>query len=57
MSMGPAGTRSVSPRPTGQTVAMGRAGEKPRRRKRRLAKVPKYEVPKPIDAAGLTAWG
>ena len=57
MSTGPAGTRSVSPRPTGQTVAMGRAGEKPRRRKRRLAKVPKYEVPKPIDAAGLTAWG
>jgi len=38
----------------GQTVPMGRAGDKPRKQKRRLAKVPKYEEPNSIPAAGLT---
>ena len=33
---------------------MGRANEKPRKQKRRLAKVPKYEEPNSIPAAGLT---
>jgi hypothetical protein len=37
-----------------QTVHMGRAGDKPRKQKRRLAKVPKYEEPNSIPAAGLT---
>jgi hypothetical protein len=33
---------------------MGSAGEKPRRQKRRLAKVPKYEEPNSLPAQGLT---
>jgi hypothetical protein len=33
---------------------MGRAGEKPRKPKRRLAKVPKYEEPNTFPAPGLT---
>ena len=33
---------------------MGRAGNKPRKPKRRLAKVPKYEEPNTFSAAGLT---
>ena len=36
---------------------MGRAGNKPRKTKRRLAKVPKYEEPNTIPAAGLTGSG
>jgi len=38
----------------GQNVAVGRAGEKPRKPRRRLDKVPKYEEPNSIPAAGLT---
>jgi hypothetical protein len=40
----------------GQTEAMGSAGDKPRkqRRRRRLAKVPKYEEPNTLPAQGLT---
>ncbi|MGA2933425.1 MAG: hypothetical protein ABSE98_15245 [Acidimicrobiales bacterium] len=33
---------------------MGRAGDKARKPKRRLAKVPKYEEPNSFPAAGLT---
>jgi hypothetical protein len=33
---------------------VGSAGEKPRKPKRRLAKVPKYEEPNTFPAAGLT---
>ena len=33
---------------------MGRAGSKPRKPKRRLRKVPKYEEPNTIPLAGLT---
>ena len=33
---------------------MGRAGNKPRKPKRHLGKVPKYEEPNTIPAAGLT---
>ncbi len=33
---------------------MGSAGEKPRKQKRRLAKVPKYEEPNTLPLAGLT---
>ena len=33
---------------------MGRAGNKPRKTKRRLGKVPKYEEPDTIPLAGLT---
>jgi hypothetical protein len=33
---------------------MGSAGDKPRKPKRRLAKVPKYEEPNTFPAAGLT---
>jgi hypothetical protein len=33
---------------------MGSAGDKPRRQKRRLAKVPKYEEPNSLPAQGLT---
>ncbi|HTU37328.1 MAG TPA: hypothetical protein VMF35_04870 [Acidimicrobiales bacterium] len=33
---------------------MGSAGEKPRKPKRRLAKVPKYEEPNTLPAPGLT---
>jgi hypothetical protein len=33
---------------------MGSAGDKPRKRKRRLSKVPKYEEPNTFPAAGLT---
>lgn len=33
---------------------MGSAGEKPRKRKRHLAKVPKYEEPNTLPLAGLT---
>lgn len=38
----------------GQTVAMGSAGDKARKPRRRLAKVPKYEEPNTFPAAGLT---
>ena len=38
----------------GQTVSMGSAGDKPRKQRRRLAKVPKYEEPNTFPAAGLT---
>jgi hypothetical protein len=38
----------------GQTVRMGRTGDKSRKQKRHLAKVPKYEEPNSIPAAGLT---
>ncbi len=43
--------------PVGQTVAVGSAGDKPRKRRRRLAKVPKYEEPNTLPAAGLTGSG
>jgi hypothetical protein len=33
---------------------MGSAGEKPRKAKRHLSKVPKYEEPNTFPAAGLT---
>ena len=33
---------------------MGSAGNKPRKQKRRLAKVPKYEEPNTLPAQGLT---
>ncbi len=33
---------------------MGSAGDKPRKQKRRLAKVPKYEEPNTLPAPGLT---
>jgi hypothetical protein len=36
---------------------MGRAGNKPRKPKRRLGKVPKYEEPNTFPAAGLTGGG
>jgi hypothetical protein len=36
---------------------MGSAGEKPRKTKRHLSKVPKYEEPNTIPAAGLTGSG
>jgi hypothetical protein len=36
---------------------MGRAGDKPRKPKRRLSKVPKYEEPNTFPAAGLTGGG
>ncbi len=36
---------------------MGSAGEKPRKAKRHLSKVPKYEEPNTIPAAGLTGGG
>ena len=38
----------------GQTERMGSAGDKPRKQKRRLAKVPKYEEPNSLPAQGLT---
>ena len=38
----------------GQTEAMGSTGDKPRKQKRRLAKVPKYEEPNSLPAQGLT---
>jgi hypothetical protein len=36
---------------------MGSAGEKSRKTKRRLSKVPKYEEPNTFPAAGLTGGG
>jgi hypothetical protein len=33
---------------------MGSAGDKPRKQRRRLAKVPKYEEPNTLPAPGLT---
>jgi hypothetical protein len=33
---------------------MGSTGDKPRKQRRRLAKVPKYEEPNSFPAAGLT---
>jgi hypothetical protein len=33
---------------------MGSAGDKPRKQRRRLSKVPKYEEPNTFPAAGLT---
>ena len=33
---------------------MGSAGDKPRKQRRRLAKVPKYEEPNSLPAQGLT---
>ena len=33
---------------------MGSAGDKPRKRRRRLSKVPKYEEPNTLPLAGLT---
>jgi hypothetical protein len=38
----------------GKLAAMGRAGNKPRKAKQRLGKVPKYEEPNTFPAAGLT---
>jgi hypothetical protein len=38
-------------------VAVGSAGDKPRKRRRRLAKVPKYEEPNPVPGGGLTGGG
>ena len=38
----------------GQTEVMGSAGDKPRKQKRRLAKVPKFEEPNSLPAQGLT---
>jgi hypothetical protein len=35
-------------------AGMGRAADKPRKPKRRLGKVPKYEEPNTFPAAGLT---
>ena len=49
---GPAAPRH-GPR-LGQTGAMGSAGDKPRKPRRRLAKVPKYEEPNTFPAPGLT---
>jgi len=36
---------------------MGSAGDKPRKPRRRLSKVPKYEEPNTFPAAGLTGGG
>jgi hypothetical protein len=36
---------------------MGRAGDKPRKPRRRLSRVPKYEEPNAIPLAGLTGSG
>ena len=36
------------------TGPVGSSGEKPRKRRRRLSKVPKYEEPNTFPAAGLT---
>ena len=36
---------------------MGNAGDKPRKPRRRLSKVPKYEEPNTFPAAGLTGGG
>jgi hypothetical protein len=36
---------------------VGSAGDKPRKTRRRLAKVPKYEEPNTFPAAGLTGGG
>jgi hypothetical protein len=38
----------------GQTDGMGSAGDKPRKQKRGLPKVPKYEEPNTLPAPGLT---
>jgi hypothetical protein len=38
----------------GQTDTMGSAGDKPRKQRRRLPKVPKYEEPNTFPAPGLT---
>jgi hypothetical protein len=38
----------------GQTEVMGSSGDKPRKQRRRLAKVPKYEEPNSLPAQGLT---
>jgi hypothetical protein len=38
----------------GQTEVMGSSGDKPRKQRRRLAKVPKYEEPNTFPAPGLT---
>jgi len=38
----------------GQTEEMGSAGDKSRKQKRRLSKVPKYEEPNSLPAQGLT---
>jgi hypothetical protein len=38
----------------GQTEVMGSGGDKPRKQRRRLAKVPKYEEPNTLPAQGLT---
>ncbi len=40
--------------PIGQTVAVGSAGDKPRKPRRRLSKVPKYEEPNTFPGGGLT---
>lgn len=46
--------RRRQPGHLGQTEHMGSAGEKPRKQKQRLAKVPKYEEPNSFPAQGLT---
>ena len=38
----------------GQTGVMGSSGDKPRKQRRRLVKVPKYEEPNTFPAPGLT---
>ena len=43
-----------APRHLGQTETMGSAGDKPRKQKRRLGKVPKYEEPNTLPLQGLT---
>ena len=43
-----------SPQCIGHDVAMGSAGDKPRKPRRRLAKVPKYEEPNALPLPGLT---
>jgi hypothetical protein len=45
---------SAPARHLGQTGAVGSPGDKPRKQRRRLAKVPKYEEPNTFPAAGLT---
>ncbi len=45
------------PRRSASWRTVGSAGEKPRKAKRHLAKVPKYEEPNSIPAAGLTGSG
>jgi hypothetical protein len=41
----------------GHDVVVGSSGDKPRKTRRRLAKVPKYEEPNTLPLTGLTGGG